>query len=151
MTLATWGKRVLATLVDFGCLIGFYLVVMILSKLPVIGGLIGIVGMLAYLVLAIYWLYLTGRDGQSPGKKVIGIKVVDANTGQTIGGGRGVIRGIAHFVDGLICYIGYLFPLWDKKKQTIADKIIGTVVVEVAKMPFGDAIKSSLPKPIGTA
>lgn len=151
MTLATWGKRVLASLVDFGCLIGFYLVVMILSKLPVIGGLIGVVGMLAYLVLAIYWLYLTGRDGQSPGKKVIGIKVVDANTGQTIGGGRGVIRGIAHIVDGLICYIGYLFPLWDKKKQTLADKIIGTVVVEVAKMPFGDAIKSSLPKPIGTA
>lgn len=151
MTLATWGKRVLATLIDGGCLIALYVVAMILSKVPGIGGLLALIGMLVYLALAIFWLYLTGRDGQSPGKKVIGIKVLDANTGQTIGGGRGIIRAIAHFVDGLICYIGYLFPLWDKKKQTIADKIIGTVVVEVPKMAFADAIKSSLPKPLGTA
>lgn len=132
-------------------MIALYVVAMILSKVPGIGGLLALIGMLVYLALAIFWLYLTGRDGQSPGKKVIGIKVLDANTGQTIGGGRGIIRAIAHFVDGLICYIGYLFPLWDKKKQTIADKIIGTVVVEVPKMAFADAIKSSLPKPLGTA
>ncbi len=151
MTLATWGKRVLATLIDYGCMIALYVVAMILSKVPGIGGLLMLIGMLAYIAVFFFWLFLTGRDGQSPGKKVIGIKVVDANTGQTIGGGRGIIRGIAHIVDGLICYIGYLFPLWDKKKQTIADKIIGTVVVEVPKMPFADAIKSSLPKPLGTA
>ena len=27
------------------------------------------------------------------------------------------------------CYFGWLFPLWDAKRQTFADKIIGTVVV----------------------
>jgi len=33
----------------------------------------------------------------------------------------------AHIIDGLICNIGYLFPLWDAKRQTIADKIMSTV------------------------
>jgi uncharacterized RDD family membrane protein YckC len=36
-------------------------------------------------------------------------------------------------VDAIICYIGFLFPLWDSKKQTIADKIVKSVVVVVPK------------------
>jgi hypothetical protein len=37
----------------------------------------------------------------------------------------------AHYVDQLICYIGYLFPLWDDKRQTIADKLMSTVCVSL--------------------
>ena len=40
------------------------------------------------------------------------------------------MRQLAHIVDSLICYIGWLFPLWDAKRQTIGDKIMGTVVVK---------------------
>jgi hypothetical protein len=39
------------------------------------------------------------------------------------------VRQLAHIIDGAICYIGYLFPLWDAKRQTIADKIMGTICV----------------------
>jgi uncharacterized RDD family membrane protein YckC len=42
-------------------------------------------------------------------------------------------------VDGIICYIGWLFPLWDAKKQTLADKIMGTVVVTAPKQGFSIA------------
>jgi RDD family len=42
-----------------------------------------------------------------------------------------VVRQIAHIVDTLICYIGYLFPLWDSKRQTVADKIMTTVCVPI--------------------
>ena len=48
-------------------------------------------------------------------------------TGQPIGFTNGVIRQLAHIVDSIICYIGYLFPLWDGKRQTLADKIMTTV------------------------
>ena len=40
------------------------------------------------------------------------------------------VRGLAHFLDSLPCYIGYLWPLWDTKRQTFADKIMNSVVVE---------------------
>ena len=38
---------------------------------------------------------------------------------------------ICYFVDVIICYIGFLFLLWDVKRQTLADKIVRTVVVTV--------------------
>jgi uncharacterized RDD family membrane protein YckC len=38
-------------------------------------------------------------------------------------------RSFVHIIDGIPCYLGYLWPLWDAKKQTFADKIMGTVVV----------------------
>ncbi|MDH5294715.1 MAG: RDD family protein, partial [Acidimicrobiia bacterium] len=58
-----------------------------------------------------------------------GLKIVKAADGQVLGGGMGIVRQIAHFVDAIICLIGYLFPLWDPQRQTIADKLLGTVVL----------------------
>jgi uncharacterized RDD family membrane protein YckC len=68
--------------------------------------------------------------------RVIGLKCVSITTGQTIGVGNAIVRAIAHFVDSIICYIGWLFPLWDSQKQTLADKIMSTVVVKVPAQGF---------------
>ena len=40
-------------------------------------------------------------------------KVVSEQTGQPIGFGLSVVRQLAHIVDAVICYVGFLFPLWD--------------------------------------
>ena len=48
-----------------------------------------------------------------------------------IGPGRSFLRQVAHILDALPCYLGYLWPLWDSKRQTFADKIMTTVVVRV--------------------
>ncbi|MBI3256680.1 MAG: RDD family protein [Actinobacteria bacterium] len=85
---------------------------------------------LAALGWALYNAYLAGETGQSYGKKQAGIKLVKMSDGQLIGGAMGIVRHLAHFADGIICYIGFLFPLWDPTKQTLADKIMGTVVIE---------------------
>jgi hypothetical protein len=89
----------------------------------VICGLIG----LAYLVWN--YGYRQGTTGSSIGKGIMKFKVVSEKTWQPIGFGMSVVRQIAHFVDAIICYIGYLFPLWDAKRQTLADKIMTTVCV----------------------
>ncbi|WP_328469219.1 RDD family protein [Actinoplanes sp. NBC_00393] len=73
--------------------------------------------------------FLAGRTGQSWGRKALGIRLVGINTGQPIGGGKAFLRDLAHFVDSISCYVGWLFPIWDAKKQTFADKIVNTVVV----------------------
>ena len=73
-----------------------------------------------------------GRTGQSVGKKAMGIKLVDEHTGQPIGAGMSFVRDLAHTLDGFF-YLGYLWPLWDDKRQTFADKILSTVVVETPK------------------
>jgi len=90
-----------------------------------------IVNIIAYILILAYsiwnWGYKQGTTGQSIGKGVIKFKVVSEETGQPIGFGMSIVRQIAHFVDAIICYIGYLFPLWDAKRQTLADKIMKTV------------------------
>jgi uncharacterized RDD family membrane protein YckC len=92
-----------------------------------------IVYILAYALVAVYsiwnWGYRQGTTGQSIGKSVMKFKVIGEKTGQPIGFGMSVVRQLAHIVDSVICYIGWLFPLWDAKRQTLADKIMSTICV----------------------
>jgi uncharacterized RDD family membrane protein YckC len=136
---------VIATLIDSAAvvvlLVAVFIVAAILGAISSALALIILIpGYLAALALGFYFFYLTGETGQSPGKRLIGIKVVAESTGQPIGGGGGIIRYFAHIPDS-ICLIGYLFPLWDEKKQTFADKIQKTVVLSnIPKQDFGPDI-----------
>jgi uncharacterized RDD family membrane protein YckC len=84
---------------------------------------------LASLGYTVWNRWIMGGQGQSIGKKVVGMRLLSEETGQPIGTLNAFLRDICHFVDGIICYVGYLFPLWDAKRQTLADKIMRTVVV----------------------
>ena len=71
--------------------------------------------------------YRQGTTGSSIGKSLMKSKVVSEKTGLPIGFGLSLVRQIAHVADLAICWIGYLFPLWDRKRQTLADMIMTTV------------------------
>jgi uncharacterized protein DUF2752/RDD family protein len=60
---------------------------------------------------------------------LLGLRLVGDKTGEPVGAGLAFARDICHLVDSVICYVGWLFPLWDAKRQTIADKIVSTVVL----------------------
>jgi uncharacterized RDD family membrane protein YckC len=95
----------------------------------VIGSLI----MLAALGWNIYnrWI-VAGRTGQSHGRRVLKIYLVSEETNQPIGAMNAFLRDLVHTVDG-VAYIGYLWPLWDEKKQTFSDKIMKTAVIDPRK------------------
>jgi uncharacterized RDD family membrane protein YckC len=142
--LADWGQRALAYLVDFAFSIVIIIVGVILSAiLGSISSALGLlVGIITYIGAFAFWIVQMikqGNTGQTIGKKIIGLKVLKEETGQPIGPGMSIVRWIAHIVDSVICYVGWLFPLWDAKRQTLADKIIGTLVVTVPKQPFNVA------------
>jgi uncharacterized RDD family membrane protein YckC len=136
---ASWINRVLAALIDSvpGIVIG--------QILALFGTAASLLGNLVSLGLGLYFAYLGGQTGQSPGKKVMGIQVVNAKTGQFIGGGMGIVRNLAHILDAIPCGLGFLLPLIDKQKQTIADKVLSTVVIEGPKQDFVTAFKSVIP------
>ena len=77
--------------------------------------------------------YRQGKTGQSIGKSVLKFKVISEKTWQPIGFWLSLVRQIVHYIDQLICYVGYLFPLWDDKRQTIADKLMSTVCVPLER------------------
>ena len=98
------------------------------SNPSALGLILSLVFGLAALAFAIWnYGYRQGTTGSSIGKSVLKFKVVSEKTGQPIGFGLSIVRQLAHVVDAIICYIGYLFPLWDAKRQTLADKIMTTV------------------------
>jgi uncharacterized RDD family membrane protein YckC len=89
-----------------------------------------ILGILGFVAVLFYWARLEGRTGQSLGSKALGITVVDAATGQPIGGGRAIGRFFARILSGFLCYLGYFWMLWDPQKQTWHDKLANSVVVK---------------------
>ncbi len=78
-----------------------------------------------------YYVLYQSKAGQTLGKKVLGVKVVNAE-GHTPSMITFFLREfIGKLVSGLILGIGYLWPLWDKNKQALHDKIASTFVVRV--------------------
>lgn len=127
-----WITRVGAYLIDVAPIIGGYIVAFILV---VIVHSAGFAIFMYFLVAAggvgwtVYNRWIMGGQGQTLGKRMLNIRLVSEQTGQPVGTLNAFIRDVAHIVDGLICDIGYLFPLWDPKRQTLADKIMSTVVI----------------------
>ncbi len=120
---ASWGKRVGAWALDF--LIPFVIAVVCFRiSIP-----LGVIVYLAAVVWTFYNIFQGGKTGSRWGQKIVGIRMLKEATGQPLGGGLAIGRAFVHILDSIPCYIGYLWPLWDSKKQTFADKIIGSVVV----------------------
>ncbi len=94
-----------------------------------------ILGVLAFGVAYIaYYAILCrslGRTGQTWGRKAMGYKVVDADTGQPIGALKALGRYLVSAILDGICYIGYLWPLLDPRKQKWSDKAMNTIAVKV--------------------
>ena len=93
-------------------------------------------GYLAMIGYGFYIAYLNGAKGQSPGKALMGLKVVAEADGQLIGGGMGIVRTLCHFFDGLLCGLGYLWP-WDEEADLRRQDHQDRVLADQEKQAFG--------------
>jgi len=73
--------------------------------------------------------YLVGRTGQSWGRKLLGLKVVNVH-GEPIGFWRVLGRNLfAICISAPAGLLGWLWVVWDPKKQAWHDKAFGTFVI----------------------
>jgi uncharacterized RDD family membrane protein YckC len=92
--------------------------------------------LLQNLISLVYYTVLEGGPrGQTVGKMALGIRVIDFNSGGSIGYGRALVRNLVRYVSGLVILLGYLWMLWDREKQTWHDKAATSVVVPVDAYP----------------
>lgn len=152
---AHWGRRVGAFIIDFApSYIGlifmyvwyfqfiFQLVgaaqtqsfprIDLANPILIIGIVIVFLGY-AYIIWNRY--LLDGRRGQSLGKRMFKIKLISEATGEPTGALNAFLRDLLHTLDGM-AYVGYLWPLWDDKRQTFADKLMHTLVVNASPTPI---------------
>ena len=125
---ANFGQRLVAYLADSILLAIVYGILLVISR-P-LAYAVGTLGSLAY------FTYFEGSSsGQTVGKKLLNIRVIDFTAGGPIGYGRAFVRWIGRILSGIVCLLGYLWMLWDKEKQTWHDKIATTVVVPTSAYP----------------
>jgi uncharacterized RDD family membrane protein YckC len=85
-------------------------------------------GMGLYLVISVaYDLSFWMLAGQTPGKRLMGVRVVRSD-GQRLHLGNAIRRELAYVLSGLL-FLGYLWILFDNRRQGWHDKLAGTIVV----------------------
>jgi len=80
----------------------------------------------------IYFTWFHGSVGQTPGKMLLGLRVVQA-TGEPMTFGLAFLRWVGYLISKLVVYLGFIWIAFDHRKQGWHDKIAGTIVVTVKK------------------
>lgn len=146
LELAGLGNRIMAALVDRAIMTGITLVIVAVtvgvgfaldnSPLPTDTKtisyyyLIGITVLLVFAVNFGYFILFEGLwKGQTPGKKLAQIRVIEAN-GQPVGWSSVFIRNLLRIVDELpLVFLGILPMIIDKNERRFGDLAAGTLVI----------------------
>lgn len=81
---------------------------------------------LTLIITVFFWVKYAG----TPGKRWLGIRVVDAQTGGNLTATQSILRYVGYFLSALPLCLGFFWVLFDDKNQGWHDKIAGTMVIE---------------------
>src|SRR6478736_1708534 len=85
---------------------------------------------LVVVLVAVNRLLLPTITGWSLGRALFGI-AVRKRDGSPVGLARLVGRDLAHLLDTAALFVGWLWPLWDRRRRTFADLLLRTEVLKV--------------------
>jgi len=138
--LASWSSRAAAWLIDHAVPLGVLLataladlaLVRIQPAARVPFYLKG--GAVAAVLFMWFNLAQQGRTGQSLGKRRMGLRLLSERTRRPIGFRACLLRELLHVTLDILPFLaGWLWCRRDPKRQTLADRILGTVVVSVGR------------------
>ncbi len=81
---------------------------------------------LPFILTILFWYY----KAATPGKMILGMRIVDANTLGKVSTGRLFVRYLSYYISMLVLGLGFLWVGWDKRKQGWHDKIARTLVIK---------------------
>lgn len=139
------GPRVIAVLVDSLILGVLAIVAMVLAVLAaLVGGTaagevtrqvkllaLGASPLVGFVVGFAYHLLCWGQGGQTPGKMLMGIRVV-GEAGEEIGYGRAFLRWVGYLVAFLSLGAGFLMIAFHPRRRGLHDLLAGTCVIQVS-------------------
>jgi len=134
VTLAAWWKRLAALVIDNALLYAATTLVALQASSSATVTDLRVVAELALTFL--YFGYLNGVYGQTVGKRLLHIRVVDADTGTPLGLRRGLARyGVVALLSlafVIPVLIDGLWPLRDPRRQSWHDKAVRSLVIDAA-------------------
>lgn len=148
--LATWGVRAVAFLIDLAVFVGVAIVLSLgivvaegdTDEARRLAEQLGVTVLLPLWLLYAPLLMIRGeeRNGQTLGKQAMRIRVVREN-GAPVTLGNAILREtlgrqlIALFTYGFYFVIDSAWPLWDRSRQCLHDKVAQTRVVRLEPLP----------------
>ena len=85
-----------------------------------------------FLMVVAYVFCFWGWRGQTPGKMLLGLKIVRTD-GQDMGWGVAAIRFLSYIISFLLALIGCIWVAFDANKQGLHDKMANTYVVRLPR------------------
>jgi uncharacterized RDD family membrane protein YckC len=79
------------------------------------------------ILVIVFWMKCRG----TPGKLLLGMRVVDARTGGKLDLLQSVIRYVSYLLSAAPLFLGFLWIAFDARKQAFHDKLAKTLVVKV--------------------
>jgi uncharacterized RDD family membrane protein YckC len=138
--LATEGERIVAVIIDT--------IIVFIASLVIFIPLVFLVGffafgsfgflffgpatLLTWLLWLLYFTYFESTSGQTIGKRVMNIRVVDDTTLQHLDFGRSLVRNILRIIDWLPFFylIGFILIVTNQNKQRIGDMAARSLVIK---------------------
>lgn len=118
---ADFGARFIAIAID-GFVLGL-IAALLFGAGREAGGIVGFIVGLVY-----NWYFWTRQDGQTPGKRIMNLRVVKTD-GSAISDTDAMVRYIGYYLNTALLMIGWLWALFDERGQGLHDKIASTMVV----------------------
>jgi uncharacterized RDD family membrane protein YckC len=123
--MASIGSRFIALVID-----GVVLGAVTSALYPILGNMRD-EGVLTFALTIFYqWYFLTKYQGQTPGKMLLGIRVVKTD-GSALSTLDAIVRTLGYTLNWILLGIGWLLAFWDSNHQGLHDRMADTYVVKV--------------------
>ena len=98
--------------------------------------LFAVAWLISVLLGIVYHVYfIASPSGQTPGMRLCRTRAINVDPGQPIDVRAAFVRYIVSLISGMVCFIGYLWMLWDPERQTWHDIGPRGLVVPVSAYP----------------
>ncbi len=96
--------------------------------------IVALSGLAVALFIPGYFVLFWVLVGATPGKQVLGLKIVRTDRRQ-LGWGRAIVRYIGYWISAIVFFLGFLWVLVDGRRQAWHDKMADTFVVYTWEVP----------------
>ena len=90
-----------------------------------------------------YCGFFTTDGRQTLGKFLVGIKVIDRKTGESLTFNKALLRGAVYFVNLFTAFLGFAIALLNKRRLALEDYISGSEVISVREKSPNESIALS--------
>jgi uncharacterized RDD family membrane protein YckC len=104
--------------------------------------IIALAGLAVLLFIPAYFILFWVLVGATPGKRILGLKVMRTGA-RRLSWGRAIVRYFGYLISALPLFLGFLWILVDTRRQGWHDKLADTIVAYTWPVPESKQVQSS--------